>query len=107
MNTLTIKIAETRASQATVAVQYKACLLQHVVQGENRPKFCSTGLLRPSLEIKRIFFHFKTSYSKTDASGFSFIDFKSKVSNLYLHIAFKTIYVETGHMMYKLKNPND
>ena len=32
------------------------------------------ALLRPPMEIKRLFFHFKTSYNKTDASVFNLTD---------------------------------
>ena len=42
-----------------------------VVFGKN---FCYAALLRPPMEIKRLFFHFKTSYNKTDASVFNLTD---------------------------------
>ena len=32
------------------------------------------ALLRPPMEIKRLFYHFKTSYNKTDASVFNLTD---------------------------------
>ena len=32
------------------------------------------ALLRPPMEIKRLFFHFKTSYNKTDTSVFNLTD---------------------------------
>ena len=32
------------------------------------------ALLRPPMKIKRLFFHFKTSYNKTDASVFNLTD---------------------------------
>ena len=35
---------------------------------------CFAALLRPPMEIKRLFFHFKTSYNKTDASVFNLTD---------------------------------
>ena len=35
---------------------------------------CNATLLRPPMEIKRLFFHFKISYNKTDASVFNLTD---------------------------------
>ena len=34
----------------------------------------STALLRPPMEIKHLFFHFKTSYNKMDVSVFNLTD---------------------------------
>ena len=36
-----------------------------------KEKIHYAALLRPPMEIKRLFFHFKTSYNETDASVFN------------------------------------
>ena len=66
------------------------------------------------MERKGGFFHFKTTYNKTDTTVFSFTDFKYKIYKKLLHIVFLQFYnlcKNWSHILtvtwYKLKHSND
>ena len=68
-------------AKCTVTMKLDYLLLERAMKKLNNCESCVerqssryAALLRPPMEIKRLFFHFKTSYNKTDASVFNLTD---------------------------------